>query len=116
MSASILAAFLTAAAGPATADAQPSHRGSGAEIAGAVGSTEDFPFAQLLNAGSSQPCDGIELDGCLPLPQQASQPIADSGSSVLSPELVVTINQAILWLANGSSEPCTAPAGLCPRR
>ncbi|MEV6216464.1 hypothetical protein [Nocardia sp. NPDC051833] len=71
VSASILAAFLTTAAGPATADAQPS---------------------------------------------RASQPIADSGSSVLSPELVVTINQALLWLANGSSEPCTAPAGLCPPR
>ncbi|MFC6009571.1 hypothetical protein [Nocardia lasii] len=38
----------------------------------------------------------------------APQPIADSGSA-----LWYGLMEALVWLGNGSSAPCTAPAGLC---
>ncbi|MFE3545094.1 hypothetical protein ACFXK0_19210 [Nocardia sp. NPDC059177] len=120
-SAGICAAIMTATTGMAAANAQLSPQiyaqpAAVEQIAGPVGSTEDFPGVALLRAlglGSSQPCDGIQLDMCSPLPGAVARPIADSGSAILSDDLVLTINQAIRWLANGSSEPCYGPVGIC---
>ncbi|MEU4598161.1 hypothetical protein [Nocardia sp. GTS18] len=105
----VFAAIMAAGPGIAAAGAAV------APVAGpAVGSTEDFPGAALLQAlglGSSQPCDGIMLDTCVPTgpasAQQAiAQPVADSGSGLLNQDINSVLGYAIGWLANGSSEPC----------
>ncbi|MFD4355500.1 hypothetical protein ACFWPX_23305 [Nocardia sp. NPDC058518] len=105
--ASILAAFMTTATGMAAADAQPSHRVPGVEIAGADGSTENLSvLLWRLGLGSSNPaCDNPMF--CPGLPA-ANAPIADSGSALMTPETVLAINHALAWLYNGSSEPCVS--------
>ncbi|KAF0848418.1 hypothetical protein [Nocardia caishijiensis] len=105
----VVAAIMAASTGIAAAGAAV------APVAGpAVGSTEDFPGAALFQAlglGSSQPCDGIMLDTCLPTGpastrQGFAQPVADSGSGLLNQDINSVLGYAIGWLANGSSEPC----------
>lgn len=162
--ASILAAFMTTATGMAVADTQPGNRISGAEIAGATGSSQELevllwqlglgssnpwcespsfcmvpsdvnaPVADAsagssdvignllhaLSTGSAAECDGVMLDVCVPIPAQPAstqqalaQPIADSGSALMTPETVLAINHALGWLYNGSSEPCVSLGPNC---
>ncbi len=124
--ASILAAFMTTATGMAAADSQPSNSIAGAEIAQTVADassgSSDLLGALLLglSSGSDQECPGVELDTCVPIgaqpasaQQAVAQPIADSGSALMTPETVLAINHALGWLYNGSSEPCVSLGPNC---
>ncbi|MEV0550849.1 hypothetical protein AB0H98_28955 [Nocardia salmonicida] len=108
-SAGIAAAIMMSSAAMASADVTT------APVAGpATGSSGGALLEALLRQiglGSSQPCDGIMLDTCIPVgavsaPQAV--PVADSGSALMTPETVSVINHALAWLYNGSSEPCVS--------
>ncbi|MGY0503424.1 hypothetical protein ACWZHB_33485 [Nocardia sp. FBN12] len=108
-SAGIAAAIMMSGAAVASADAMT------APVAGpAIGSSDGALIDVLLRQiglGSSQPCDGVMLDTCVPIGAASAPqavPVADSGSALMTPEAVLGINQALAWLYNGSSEPCVS--------
>ncbi|MFI1240515.1 hypothetical protein [Nocardia salmonicida] len=109
-SAGIAAAIMMSGAAMASADAVT------APVAGPATGSSGGPLIEALlrqiGLGSSQPCDGIMLDTCIPVGAASAPqavPVADSGSALLTPEVVASIDYALAWLSNGSSAPCVSP-------
>ncbi|MFD4462369.1 hypothetical protein [Nocardia sp. NPDC058480] len=108
-SAGIAAAIMMSGAAVASADAMT------APVAGPAAGSSDGALIEVLlqqiGLGSSQPCDGIMLDTCVPVGAASAPqavPVADSGSALMTPEVVLSINEALAWLYNGSSDPCVS--------
>ncbi|MFD9549461.1 hypothetical protein ACFWBG_18870 [Nocardia salmonicida] len=113
-SAGIAAAIMMSGTAMASADVVT------APVAGpATGSSDGALIDALLRqigSGSSQPCDGIMLDTCIPVGATSAPqalPVADSGSASESAQaLDIQIWELIGWLSNGSSDP--QPCGSFP--